>query len=1219
MASLRLALKASLEASESQPAPKKKSTTTAPGSRNRDNVEYSQTSRKRSHSEASTGSVGDEQKAFKKKTSSSKEDVKEKESKSAVKERKATPSSASMSTTNSRRDKPPSSAASSSESSRPSIVETRERNTPTRKAAATANKQFSSPSTSAAPEAPSTTSSTAPTPPPSNKKGVPDKKTDDNGSGSVIREKKEQSVSAAVALEEDVKNGSKAGPDSNSMASKRDSNASSSKPTKSVTAAIDDKKSASSSRSVARERTDSMRSDDSKRNTSTPDNVMPTDDAGPKEKKDSEKKRIASSPVKDPSPPDGSVSNLSSKDVIAAVEDLADKHASVTEKVDTNSAKNDVSPDNGVEDAMSSGPPAPVTGLSIAMTEELRGMGGAEDSAQTAAVKSADARSKDKDKPTDDTPKSKTKKKGKDVEKLAGDKEPLISGSVSPSGEPRSSKKRSVSALTEEEAETTSEDKKQPRVKQDERSDDKVVKDGHQSPRAAAQVAKSRLSLSGTNKVTKTAAKNEADENGGDPSTKSAPSASKKSGTPREQKSARKKDKGALAPAHWVACDVCGKWRSLPGDLDISALPEQWFCSMNKWDSAHDDCSKEEEEYVDPTAAPAASMSTSRSTGSLSALDGEGSKKNRSSRGEGKSSSRKRTSRADGDGSDDEEGRKDGANRSRMSNSRRRSKGSARGGSGEGDMASSMSDMVSWVQCNKCSKWRKVPSSIGSELPDVWYCSMNTWAPEYSKCSTKEEEDEKVVVDDKVKDRKSSAAAGRGKYARGSSRKGEPEPSAAVALAPGKTVVKKIQWVQCERKNCKKWRKIPIEVDLSKLPDQWFCEMNQWDPERAACDLAEDSDDEGDQPANHAARTQLILGNSKGPGTLSYRRLIFGADGRIRPFYSEKNKNGYGLFSFTEVFRPSESDEYIMPTRRIGYWSSSSFDGSAKPRVQVPVKKKKIEEEEEVEPREVEYQTACSSLRPDHATYLMDTIQRLTPSSSTTKSLPPPPSTFLKAHPKKQKCTLFRRLQIACSVVQNYLLLFAGNPQPQTLEEVFYGLSTILFFHDPELELCRASMGKGELLDTLHRLDQAGTVEATYDNDGDLSFRLLLQRSVEHNMPLGANPFPALLASHEPTPLGGKAVPLKMRKRKIGLQSFPNLNTAPPPASTVVSARTTAAPTPAPSLPSSSSCTKLSDTISTVPPSEVKTEVTTEEKVVDDGSGDQTVKMEVDEDAVEVK
>ena len=54
-----------------------------------------------------------------------------------------------------------------------------------------------------------------------------------------------------------------------------------------------------------------------------------------------------------------------------------------------------------------------------------------------------------------------------------------------------------------------------------------------------------------------------------------------------------------------------------------------------------------------------------------------------------------------------------------------------------------------------------------------------------------------------------------------------------------------IQWVQCERQTCKKWRKLPGSVDMSTLPETWYCEMNKWDPDRAYCGGPEETDSEG--------------------------------------------------------------------------------------------------------------------------------------------------------------------------------------------------------------------------------------------------------------------------------------------------------------------------------------------------------------------------------------
>ena len=49
------------------------------------------------------------------------------------------------------------------------------------------------------------------------------------------------------------------------------------------------------------------------------------------------------------------------------------------------------------------------------------------------------------------------------------------------------------------------------------------------------------------------------------------------------------------------------------------------------------------------------------------------------------------------------------------------------------------------------------------------------------------------------------------------------------------------QWVQCEK--CKVWRKLPPNVDITKLPDTWYCSMNRWSPSRAYCGAPQEVDE----------------------------------------------------------------------------------------------------------------------------------------------------------------------------------------------------------------------------------------------------------------------------------------------------------------------------------------------------------------------------------------
>jgi len=34
---------------------------------------------------------------------------------------------------------------------------------------------------------------------------------------------------------------------------------------------------------------------------------------------------------------------------------------------------------------------------------------------------------------------------------------------------------------------------------------------------------------------------------------------------------------------NWVQCNKCNKWRKVPLSVDVDALPEEWYCSLNTW------------------------------------------------------------------------------------------------------------------------------------------------------------------------------------------------------------------------------------------------------------------------------------------------------------------------------------------------------------------------------------------------------------------------------------------------------------------------------------------------------------------------------------------------------------------------------------------------------------------------------------------------------------
>ena len=45
-----------------------------------------------------------------------------------------------------------------------------------------------------------------------------------------------------------------------------------------------------------------------------------------------------------------------------------------------------------------------------------------------------------------------------------------------------------------------------------------------------------------------------------------------------------------------------------------------------------------------------------------------------------------------------------------------------------------------WVECSRCRKWRKVlPGVVVENLPDVWFCSLNSWDNRFATCAASEQ------------------------------------------------------------------------------------------------------------------------------------------------------------------------------------------------------------------------------------------------------------------------------------------------------------------------------------------------------------------------------------------------------------------------------------------------------------------------------------------------
>ena len=137
----------------------------------------------------------------------------------------------------------------------------------------------------------------------------------------------------------------------------------------------------------------------------------------------------------------------------------------------------------------------------------------------------------------------------------------------------------------------------------------------------------------------------------------------------------------AKPKVQWVQCDKCAKWRSIPNTVDADKLPEKWYCRMNKWDKVHNSCDAPEEDTSTTTPA----RSTTPGAASTS-------KKSRKRQRDGAKSGKKQ------------------------------------------QIATVPEDpnKVNWAQCDKCKKWRMLPSFVDMDsLPKKWYCYMNEWDAGY--------------------------------------------------------------------------------------------------------------------------------------------------------------------------------------------------------------------------------------------------------------------------------------------------------------------------------------------------------------------------------------------------------------------------------------------------------------------------------------------------------
>ena len=270
----------------------------------------------------------------------------------------------------------------------------------------------------------------------------------------------------------------------------------------------------------------------------------------------------------------------------------------------------------------------------------------------------------------------------------------------------------------------------------------------------------------------------------------------------------------------WACCESCEKWRRLPSHVDVDALPEKWYCRMNHWDPQRNHCGAEQEDDTASSAAADAGCEHQSSGG---------------------------------------------APKPKQPN-----------------QYTIRRERLEWVQCDECNRWRRIPESAIPPGKDMWFCRMNRWDKKYDHCGAPEEA---VAEDDDGTVATSTAqllglagsapmsggghtSSGGGGTSHSASQGGSPRAggggggsqgtksgggggggggggSGSTALGSLKVGAggghKEVcEWVQCDRKSCSKWRKLPPKINPDSLPAKWVCADNWWDSLFADCSAPEE-------------------------------------------------------------------------------------------------------------------------------------------------------------------------------------------------------------------------------------------------------------------------------------------------------------------------------------------------------------------------------------------
>jgi hypothetical protein len=159
--------------------------------------------------------------------------------------------------------------------------------------------------------------------------------------------------------------------------------------------------------------------------------------------------------------------------------------------------------------------------------------------------------------------------------------------------------------------------------------------------------------------------------------------------------------------------------------------------------------------------------------------------------------------------------------------------------------ATTGSSNSTWVECDKCKKWRRLRGVVDEKkLPSKWYCSMNKNDPERSRCSAPEEEYETPHTPESAADaraRKHLRVWVRRLQCNEAYEARQPTQTRGKKRAAVSSSKDPYEWVRCCNPSCGKWRAVLRIMDaktsvIERTPDgEWFCVMMNWDEKISSC------------------------------------------------------------------------------------------------------------------------------------------------------------------------------------------------------------------------------------------------------------------------------------------------------------------------------------------------------------------------------------------------